>query len=38
MDPIIAFLSTRELPVDKVETRRVKYKAAKYHLVGGIFT
>ena len=30
------FPSTGELPADKVEARRVKYKAAKYYLMDGL--
>ena len=36
MDPITAFLSTWELPIDEVEERRIKYKVEKYHLVNDV--
>ena len=36
MDPIAAFLNSRELPTDITETRHIKYKVVNYHLVDRI--
>ena len=36
MDLITAFMTTGELPANKAEAWRIKYKSIKYHIVNGI--
>ena len=35
MDPILAYLTTGSLPIEKVEARRIRYRSARYHVIDG---
>ena len=36
MDPIMMYLATGTLPIEKNESRRVKFRAARYHIINGV--
>ena len=36
MDPIVAYLTTGALPAEKNESRRVRFRAARYHVIDGV--
>ena len=36
IDPLLAFLTSGDLPIEKAEARRVRYRAARYHIFNGV--